>query len=387
MTSPAAPPTLTPTNRRWSLAAAIAAVTVFGVGIGQGGPLLSLMLEARGVDATWNGLNAGTAFIGVMLGPLLTPRAVRWLGLRRFLLICFALDVALFPLMRLFDSLPAWFVLRVLLGIVGSSIFTASEAWITLLAGDAARGRVIGFYAAALSAGFAVGPLLLSLTGIEGWLPFIVNGAISASAAVPLLAAGASTGDLGRERGGNPLGVFRKAPLILLAVAMFGLYEQAMLTLLPVWGVRAGLGRDLAAATLSVIFLGSIAMQLPIGWLSDKMTRPTALRLCGAAGLAGAALLATVPVSTPVLFCLLFLWGGTAAGIYPVALSMAGDRFRGAEMVTANAAMIVAYGIGSLVGPTLGGSAMDAWNPNGLLGLFVALFACFLAATWLGRAR
>jgi predicted MFS family arabinose efflux permease len=66
---------------------------------------------------------------------------------------------------------------------------------------------------------------------------------------------------------------------------------------------------------------------------------------------------------------------------------MAGDRFRGGEMVTANAAMIVAYGIGSLLGPTLGGSAMDAWNPNGLLALFVALFACFLAATWLGRTR
>jgi predicted MFS family arabinose efflux permease len=56
-------------------------------------------------------------------------------------------------------------------------------------------------------------------------------------------------------------------------------------------------------------------------------------------------------------------------------------------MVTANAAMIVAYGVGSLIGPTLGGSAMDAWNPNGLLGLFVALFACFLGATWLGRSR
>lgn len=386
MTDPAATPTPTSAGRRWSLAAAIAAVAVFGVGIGQGGPLLSLMLEARGVDATWNGLNAGTAFIGVMLGPLLTPRAVRWLGLRRFLLIGFALDVALFPLMRAFDSLTAWFVLRVLLGVVGSSIFTASEAWITLLAGDTARGRIIGFYAAALSAGFAVGPLLLPLTGIEGWLPFIVNGAITASAAVPLLA-GASTGDLGRERGGNPLGVFRKAPLILLAVAMFGLYEQAMLTLLPVWGVRAGLGRDLAAATLSAIFIGSIAMQVPIGWLSDAIARRTALRLCGLVGLAGAALLAAVPLSTPVLFGVLFLWGGVAASIYPVALSMVGDRFQGGEMVTANAAMIVAYGIGSLIGPTLGGSAMDAWNPNGLLGLFVALFACFLAATWVGRAR
>ena len=119
-----------PPRRLWSLAAAIGAVAVFGVSIGQGSPLLSLTLDAGGVDATSNGLVAGTAFLGVLLGPLLAPRMVRCVGLRRFLLAALLLDVALFPLLRVFDSLAAWAVLRVLLGIVGSSIFTASEAWI-----------------------------------------------------------------------------------------------------------------------------------------------------------------------------------------------------------------------------------------------------------------
>ena len=358
-------------------------MTVFGISIGQGGPLLSLMLEARGVDATLNGLNAGVAFIGVVLGPLLTPRGVRLLGLRNFLLVCFALDIAIFQLIRVFDDIAAWFVLRVLLGMIGSSIFTASEAWITLLAGQSARGRVIGLYAASLSAGFAIGPLLLSVTGIEGWPPFLANGALSLLAGLPLLVAGNAAGDLGRERGVSPLAIFSRAPLILFVVAMFGLYEQTMLTLLPVWGVRTGLSRTVAAALLSSIFLGSIAMQFPVGWMSDKIARMTVLRVCGAVGLAGAVLIATVRLPLPALFVLLFLWGGISAGIYPVALSMAGDRFRGGEMVAANAAMIIAYGMGSFVGPTLGGGAMEIWNPGGLLGLLVVLFAAFLATTLL----
>ena len=37
-------------ERRWSLAAAIASVTVFGLSVGQGGPLLPLLLEQRGTD-------------------------------------------------------------------------------------------------------------------------------------------------------------------------------------------------------------------------------------------------------------------------------------------------------------------------------------------------
>src|SRR5438874_6229444 len=45
--------------------------------------------------------------------------------------------------------------------------------------------------------------------------------------------------------------------------------------------------------------------------------------------------------SPPLLFCLLFVWGGMASGVYPVALSMAGDQFRGTEPVTVNAAQIM----------------------------------------------
>src|ERR1700732_1676797 len=103
-------------GRRWNLAAAISSVTVFGMGIGLGGPLLSLTLEARGIGATLNGLNAASTFLGVIVGPLLAPRAVRRFGIRRLLLGCFAIDIALFLLMKAVDSIGAWFLLRMMLG-------------------------------------------------------------------------------------------------------------------------------------------------------------------------------------------------------------------------------------------------------------------------------
>ncbi len=372
---------LTAVERRRGLVAAIGCVAVFGLSVGEGVPLLSLLLEGRGTDPVLTGLNAGSAFIGVMIGPMLAPRGVRRFGIRRLLLACFALDIAAFLLMRVFDSLAAWFALRILGGMIGSGIFAASEAWINLLAEDETRGRVIGVYAAALSAGFGLGPLLLSWTGIEGWAPFIANAVITALAALPLLGVGDVAEGFGRERGASPLAMFVRAPFLLFAVAMFGLYETAVLTLLPIWGVRVGLGEGVAAATVSAIYFGAIALQVPIGWLSDAASRRSALLLCGGVGLAGAALVPMAAASLPALFCVLFVWGGTAGGIYPVALGMAGDRFRGGDLVAANAAMVMAYGLGSLTGPTLAGAAMDAWNPQGLLGFFVVVFACFLALT------
>lgn len=367
-------------SRSWSLAAAISAVAVFGLGVGQFAPMLSLLLDTRGIGPTLNGLNAAASSVGIVLGPLLAPRGVRVLGVRRFLLLCFALDILGVLALKLFDTLGAWFVLRFALGVIGSNIFTASEAWINQLAGDSGRGRVLGLYAALLSAGFGLGPLLLAATGIGGWLPFLVNAGITGIALLPLAVARQASLDL-KAQTGFSLGIVRRAPLIFLTVALFGLFEFALMTLLPVWGLRHGMGTREAAGTLSGVYLGAIALQIPVGWVSDRFSRRAALLLCGAVGAAGAALLVALPLAGAPLFGLLFVWGGTASAIYPVALSMAGDRFPANQMVAMNAAVISAYGFGSLAGPVLGGIAMDLWNPQGLPALFTLLFALFLLLT------
>jgi MFS family permease len=375
-------------QRHRSLAAAIVSVAIFGITVGFSGPLFSLTLEARGAEASLTGLNAAVSYLGVVLGPLWAPRLVRRFGIRPFLAACLALDIVFFPAMKVFPSLGAWFVLRFLLGVVGSSLFTTAEAWINLLAGERRRGRVIGAYMATLSGGFALGPLLLALTGIAGWTPYVVTAGITALAALPLLGAGRLAAGLGREPAAGALKIFARAPFIVLAVGFYGVFESTAFALIPVWGVRIGLARPMAAALLSAMGLGAIALQLPIGWLSDKLARPAVLRLCGAAGLAGAVSVALLAAAGPLpLFVAMLLWGGLAAGIYPVALAMAGTRFRGAELVSANAAVIIAYGAGSLIGPTLGGVAMDLWNPHGLLAAFALLFALFLAMTVLGARR
>ena len=370
-------------SRSWNLAAAIAAVAIFGLGIGQFAPMLSVLLEARGIDPTLNGLNAAASSVGIVLGPFLAPRGVRALGVDRFLLLCFALDIIAVLALKRFDSYADWLVIRFCLGLIGSNIFTASEAWINRLAGDSGRGRVLGLYAALLSAGFGVGPLLLTLTGVHGWLPFVVNSGISALAMLPLLAAGGGTLDLGDDQSQFSGGIVMRAPLIFLTVALFGLFEFALMTLLPVWSLRHGMDARQAAGALSSVYLGALAMQVPVGWLSDRLSRRTALGFCGAIGLVGAMLLIVLPLAGPALFGLLFVWGGVVAAIYPVALSMAGDRFPGNQLVAANAAVISAYGFGSLAGPILGGAAMDLWNPQGLPALFVLLFGLFLLLTWL----
>ncbi|HEY7991730.1 MAG TPA: MFS transporter [Stellaceae bacterium] len=372
---------MTPSERRWSLAAAISSIAVFGIGIGISQPLLALMLETRGTDSSLNGLNAGAGFLGVLIGPLLMPRLVARFGFKNFLLTMLPLSLVLFLLLKPFDSLGAWFVLRLLSGISGSSTFAATEAWISQLAGDTGRGRVMGIYTASLSAGFAIGPALLSVTGIAGWPPFIACAIIEIVAMLPLLAVrgGAQKVD---HAGSHPLAMMARMKPLVLIVILFAMYEAATVSLLPVWGARAGLSVAAAASLVSAVFVGAILLQIPIGYLSDLVGRTTTMRVCAALGIVGAALLPLLVGYTPALFVVLVIWGGFTTGLYPVALAIIGDRFRGADLLNANAGLVIAYGTGALIGPILGGGGMDAWNPHGLIAILAAMFVVLLLSTW-----
>ena len=64
---------------------------------------------------------------------------------------------------------------------------------------------------------------------------------------------------------------------------------------------------------------------------------------------------------------------------------MAGDA---TSMAAANAAFVMAYGVGSLAGPAAGGVGMDAMNPQGVLivtsGIAV-IYLVFLAVRQIQR--
>ncbi len=82
-----------------------------------------------------------------------------------------------------------------------------------------------------------------------------------------------------------------------------------------------------------------------------------------------------------LLWPALMLLDAVAGGVYTLALVLIGQRFRGRDLVTANAAAGMLWGVGSLLGPLLRGSRMDLGPQALAAGLFVAT-----AATSLRRA-
>ena len=127
-------------------------------------------------------------------------------------------------------------------------------------------------------------------------------------------------------------------------------------------------------------------MQVPIGYLADRFDRRHVLAGCAAVGVIGPTLLPLAAGQPWVLYPILFIYGGVVVGMYTVGLALLGQRFTGADLAAANAAFVVMYSLGALVGPIAGGTAMDINDPNGLT-ISLAAIAGFGLVLTLWRRR
>ena len=161
-----------------NLIAAFSAMSIFGFAFGMTYPLLSLILEDRGVDPSLIGLNASMAPIGVLLSSGIIPIAARRYGSKNVAIVAAALTAVLILGYKVLDRLDVWFVLRLLQGVSISVLFVLSESWIVKYSDGAKRGRVVAVYGAILSGSFGAGPALVGIIGIHGWLPFVLGAAV-----------------------------------------------------------------------------------------------------------------------------------------------------------------------------------------------------------------
>jgi hypothetical protein len=79
-----------------------------------------------------------------------------------------------------------------------------------------------------------------------------------------------------------------------------------------------------------------------------------------------------------VMAGLLFLWGGVVAALYTIGLAHLGSRLSGHELANANAAFILCYGLGMVLGPQAIGIGMDVFGIDGFGWSIGAFFAAYI---------
>lgn len=362
-----------------SLIAAITSITAVGIAIGLGLPLLSLILENRGIPSSLNGLNTATAGIAAMIAAPITTKLAHRYGVATTMIWAVSLAAVSSLGFYYIENFWAWFPLRIIFHGAITTLFILSEFWISVAAPPGKRGLVLGIYATVLSLGFASGTAIFSIVGTVGMLPFIIAAVVILAAAIPIFLARAESPYLDEKPQHHFLKYTFAVPTAIMGVFVFGAVEAGGLALLPVYATRNGFTEAQASSLLTVMAIGNVALQIPLGLMSDRIRdRRVLLAIMGIIGLCGSLLLPFVSSSWIPLAVLLVIWGGVVAGLYTVGLSLLGQRFSGSDLAAANAAFIFFYAIGTIAGPAAIGAGMDLDGSQGFALVITAFFAVFV---------
>jgi predicted MFS family arabinose efflux permease len=71
---------------------------------------------------------------------------------------------------------------------------------------------------------------------------------------------------------------------------------------------------------------------------------------------------------------LLVVLGGVSFALYTGALTVLGERFRGALLLAGSACFALAYGVGGTLGPLAGGAILEDFGPHAMPWLFAVVF-------------
>lgn len=371
--------------RTGNIVAALAAVGACDIAFGLTLQLMPLLMEKNGWPAWAIGLNVAMGPIGIILAGPFLPKLLGNAGTRRAAIVLVAILIGSLAAISI-SPFWMWFPLRFVFGLATSALFTISEAWVLSFATNENRGRVMGLYTSLLSITFAVGPLILPWTGLEGFLPWGIGIACIIISILPLAFVRVSDDTFRQKDGGGFFAFVRKAPMLLFAVGAATLFDNVLISFFTIYGMRHGLEMSEASRILGVGIIGNVLMFYPLGWLTDHWSRKGVMLLtAGLTVLLSLSLL--VVIDHWLVWPVMMLMTGFAFGVYVVALATLGDRFKGPELISGSAAIAAMWGVGGLIGPPVAGAAIDLYGINAMPVTLAFFYALLLIGLLLSGGR
>ncbi len=346
----------------------------FGLSI----PLGSLWQKDAGCSASMVGLSTSIYYLGVVVAALLLPRLMQS-GVRRLMIGALVIDAAVVALFPWVSGCLLWFLLRLLSGLATAACLVPMETLINHNAPPSSRARDFSYYAVSVALGVGLGSMVgLPLYPLAPYSAFALGGLTALLAAVLLWWGFLDQVPPAEEAGQAPLR-FHDHSLSLGTAWLQGFLEGGMLTFLSVYLLGLGYSESAASGLIGALFVGVVLVQLPGAWLADRLGLLRILLVCHALVLACLVLLPFSRAAFP-LTVLLFTVGSACALLYPLGLTLIGERVLASELATANSWYLACNCLGSLIGPWLLGLAIDRWGQSALFSVSTLAGILVLAA-------
>ena len=372
-----------------SVRSLLLAILMLMLGAGFLTTLVSVRLQASGTSALAIGLVATSYFGGLTVGAMGAGRLVRRVGHIR----AFAAFVSLLSASTLtyavLEAAPLWALLRFIDGCCVAGVYVCLESWLNDRADSETRGSVLAGYMIALYMGQGLGQQLLNISDTAPSIPFVVASILVSLAVLPVALTRMAGPPLEQTASLPIRALYGVSPLGIIGVAVTGIVLGAFYGLAPVYARESGLGIAETAWFMTAVILGGVALQWPLGRLSDRLDRRSVIVATMAGAAASAfALFASGPAGSGLLFASLF--GGTSFALYPLCVAHTNDHLTSAQRIGATGGLVLVYSLGAVLGPLLASASMSTFGPGGLflvIGMLsTGVFGFGLWRQWKGDA-
>ena len=349
------------------------AIFMLMAGSGFLATLISLRLERAGAGTFAIGVVATAYFAGLVIGAVRAGAVVRRVGHIR----AFAAFVALLSASTLsyvlLDHPVLWAGLRLIDGVCVAGVFICLESWLNDRADVETRGSVLAAYMVALYSGQALGQLLLGASGTLPAIPFQIASILISLAIIPLCLTRSTAPTPAEPTGFSIRSLWAASPLGSMGAVVTGLMLGAFYGMGAVHVRRLGLDLSETANFMMMVILGGVALQWPLGRLSDRYDRRGVIVICFAATLLVSIALTLTTSGGLLLMALGALFGGLSFALYPLCVAHCNDRLNASERVAASGRLVLLYSIGAALGPIGAAAVMTL---TGMIGLFLFVAIC-----------
>ncbi len=374
-------PARNPLLTAWGLFAALALLML---GNGLVGVLIGVRSELEGFDTTVTGLIMAFYFAGFLIGSRVTPRVMARVGHIRVFAGLSSLVAAAALMHALLVTPVTWMILRLSFGFAMAGLYVVVESWLNDLVSNENRGRVMATYMVVSMGGLGLGQLFVGFGDPIQPTLFIIGGALMTLAVAPISLSINDAPYFELPPKAKYKDLWETAPLGVITAVGSGIANGALVTMASVYAVQIGIPSTRTGLFVAAAALGSVALQFPIGIMSDRLGRRQAILLVTFAAVAVGALAPSMGAESWGLIAFMFLLGGLSFPMYSLALSHVVDVLPGGQAVTGSMAVVFLTGVGAIFGPLTASVSMDLWGPNGF---FWAIAVVHLVIGMYGLAR
>ncbi len=355
--------------------APLVSLFIFTLGSGLFTTLLALRLHESGASTFIVGLMTAAYYGGLFCGSFRSERFIVRVGhIRAY--ACFASTLAVISMVQgFFVNEAIWVLLRLVGGFATAGLFIVIESWLLVQGTIKTRGKILAIYMIVFYAAQGSGQFFITIGHTHELTLFALTAILCSLSVIPLAVTFTRTPEFDEPSSLNFAKLYKASPSGVVGCFSSGLILGAVYGLLPLFIRQRTADTTIISSIMAAVIYGGMALQYPLGHLSDYIGRRFVLIISSACSVALGLVLLFFFHLFWFAVVMFFLFGGMVFALYPLSISLACDNLDSKDIVAGTQGLLLAYSIGSMLGPIIAPAFMSTLGFNGLLIYFIAISA------------